>query len=71
VSHEIIIIDHPEDPGLALAHAGSAVISAEVRWKPSHDLTPEQQIRRSQRAERLLGKIRQLLEAAPTAPDED
>jgi hypothetical protein len=69
VSHDIIIIDQPDTPGF-VANTTGQVKSAEVRWAPSHDLTPAQQIGRAERAERMLGKIRAMLLAPADSPEE-
>lgn len=67
MAHEIIII-MPDDPGLA---APASRAEGSVKFTPSHDLTPEQQLRRTHRAERMLDKIRRMLEAPADAAESD
>jgi hypothetical protein len=53
MSHKIIII-HGDDDGHRMADGSS--VSGEITWTPPHGLPPQEEARRRERAERLLGK---------------
>lgn len=70
MSHQVIIPPTDTGGGSLTAHGSRALVR--IEWVPAHDLTPEQERRRIDRAERMRLKIEAMLNA-PTgeeAPDE-
>ncbi len=60
MSHQIIIPSSGSGgDGRSAAHSASVVIT----WEPSHDLTPAQERRRIERADRMRLEIIEMLEA--------
>lgn len=65
--HIIIITTPPPGGGNLVATEETA--NGSIEWKPSHDLTPNEQMRRTEKAEEWLAKIRDMLNAPPHAAE--
>lgn len=61
MTHTVIIVEEGTGEG------GTA--RTEIRWTPSHDITPMQEAHRRERANKLAEKINDILYGRESAPD--
>lgn len=61
MSHDVIIETKP--PGGGNLVAVESTVTSQIRWSPSHELTPAQERRRTEKAAQKLAEIEALLTA--------